>query len=261
MAYVMDTAEEGARIERKTDRALTLEQLLWGGVREGVAVLDLGCAAGTISRMMADLVGETGQVYGVDASDGRLAEGRAMAGHRPWIEYRAGDAARLPLPDASVDVAWSRFVFEYLPSPEAALAEMIRVTKPGGTVIVGDLDGNCVWHFPEDPVLAREIEQVLITLGDGFRPFVGRALYTMFVDAGLGNVEVDVRAYHVLAGTIDAEHEAHWRMKIRGVGAAVERGGWPAARARALEERFLAYLQDPRTLTYSVLFTVRGVKI
>lgn len=261
MGYVMDTAEEGARIEAKTDRGLTLEQLRWGRVVEGVAVLDLGCAAGTISRMMAEIVGPGGRVYGVDASLSRLEEGAAHANHRPWIEYRQGDAARLPLDDGTVDVAWSRFVFEYLPDPWAALAEMVRVTRPGGTVIVGDLDGNCVWHHPEDPALAAEIAAVLQTLGQGFRPFVGRTLFTAFKDAGLADVAVDVRAYHLIAGAIDAEQESHWRMKIRGVGQAVERAGWEPERARALERRFLAYLQDPRTLTYSVLFTVRGTRV
>lgn len=258
MAYIMDTPQEGDRIELKTDRALTEMQLAWGGVHAGAAVLDLGCAAGTISRMMAERVGPSGVVIAVDGSAERLEQGRRHPDHRPWIDYRRGDAAALPVADASVDVAWSRFVFEYLPRPAAALGEMIRATRPGGAVIVSDLDGNCVWHAPEDPILKAEIEDVLATLGLGFDPHIGRRLYALFLDAGLEDIEVDIRPYHQIIGRIDPEQEAHWLMKVRGVCAAVRGAGWEEARARSLEERFMDYLRDPRTLTYSVLFTVRG---
>ena len=254
----MDTSEEGRRVERKTDRALTLEQLRWAGIREGSRVLDLGCAAGTTCRMMAGLVGDTGRVVGVDASAGRVAEGQAHADHRSTTEYRQGDAARIPAADGEFDVSWSRFLFEYLPRPEAALAEMIRVTKPGGTVCVSDLDGNCIWHHPCDPHLRAEIDDALRTLGDGFNPRIGLSLYTMFIDAGLHDVAVDIRPYHVVAGEIDVKHAENWRMKFEGVSAALRARGWAAARTHALQSTLMSHLLSHRTLTYSILFSVRG---
>lgn len=260
MTYIMDTSEEGQRVERKTDRALTLEQLRWAGIRDGSRVLDLGCAAGTTCRMMAGLVGDTGRVVGIDASASRLAEGQGHAEHRPTIEYRQGDAARLPAAEAEFDVSWSRFLFEYLPRPESALAEMIRVTKPGGTVCVSDIDGNCIWHHPCDPSLRAEIDDALRTLGDGFNPRIGLSLYTMFVDAGMRDVAVDVRPYHVIAGTIDAEREEHWRMKLEGVAKALQARGWDTGRATELARAFIEHLRDRRTFTYSVLIAVRGIR-
>lgn len=256
----MDTGEEGQRVERKTDRALTLDQLRWAGVREGSRVLDLGCAAGTTCRMIAGLVGDAGRVVGVDASAGRLAEGQAHADHRRPIEYRRGDACRIPAADGEFDVAWSRFLFEYLPRPATALTEMIRVTKLGGTICVSDIDGNCIWHHPCAPGLRAEIDEALRTLGDGFNPRVGLSLYTMFVDAGLRDVIVDVRPYHVIAGRIDAEREEHWRMKLEGVAKALAGRGWSAQRAADLARNFLEHLRDARTMTYSVLISVRGVR-
>lgn len=254
----MDTAAEGRRIERKTDRSLTLDQLRWAGVREGLSVLDVGCAAGTTCRLMAGVVGDGGRVVGIDSSEARLAEGQSHADKLRNIEYRRGDAARLPASDGEFDVSWSRFLFEYLPRPEAALAEMIRVTKPGGTVCVSDLDGNCIWHHPFDPGLRLEIDGAIRTLGDGFDPRVGLSLYTMFVDAGLRDIAVDVRAYHVIAGRIDPEREEHWRMKLAGVSEALRARGWSAARADALAAVFIEHLRNPRSLTYSILLTVRG---
>lgn len=259
MTYIMESDDEGRRIEAKTDRTLTLDQLRWAGVREGLRVLDLGCAAGTTCRMMADLVGPGGRVVGIDASAKRVAEARSHVEHRSTIEYRLGDAARLTASEGEFDVSWSRFLFEYLPQPAAALTEMIRVTKLGGTICVSDLDGNCVWHHPMEPGVRAEIDDALRTLGEGFNPRVGLELYTMFVDAGLREVEVDIRPYHLIAGTIDREKREHWLMKLEGVANALRARGWSRLRSRDLVKAFLAHLDDPRTFTYSSLFTVRGV--
>jgi len=259
VTYIMDTSEEGRRVERKTDRALTLEQLRWAGVRDGSHVLDVGCAAGTTCRMMAGIVGDRGKVVGMDASGSRLTEGLGHGDHRPTIEYRQGDAGNIPATDAEFDVCWSRFLFEYLPRPEAALAEMIRVAKPNGIVCVSDIDGNCIWHHPSESGLCVEIDQAIRTLGDNFHPRIGLGLYTMFVDAKLRDVAVDIRPYHVIAGTIDAEREEHWRMKLDAVGAALRSRGWSEGRVAALTGDFMRHLRDPRTLTYSTLITVRGI--
>jgi len=259
MTYIMDTREEGRRVERKTDRCLTVEQLRWARVGEGSCVLDLGCAAGTTSRMIARLVGTTGRVVGVDSSANRLGEGWAHPEHHPTIEYRYGDAASIPAADGEFDVSWARFLFEYLPDPNAALVELIRVTKPGGAVCVSDIDGNCTWHHPCEPSLQAEISEALVVLGDRFNPRIGLSLYAMFADAGLRELAVDVRPYHVIAGAIDAEREEHWRMKLEGVCTTLRARGWSHTRARLLSQAFLDHLRDARTFTYSTLISVRGI--
>ncbi len=260
MTYIMDHVNEGGRIERKTDRALTIEQLRWAGAGCGMTVLDLGCAAGTTCRMMAGLTGPEGRVVGVDASASRLEEGRGHGEHRPWIEYRQGLASGVPAADGEFDLSWSRFVFEYLPSPREALDEMVRVTKPGGSVVVSDLDGNCVWHHPCDPILRADIDEAVRALGAGFHPRIGIELYSMFVDAGLRDVSVDVRPYHVLAGSVDAERMEQWRMKLEGVALTLEARGWDAHRIARLVQGFTSHLGDCRTFTYSVLISVKGLR-
>jgi ubiquinone/menaquinone biosynthesis C-methylase UbiE len=256
--YIMDTKDEGGRIERKTDRALTLEQLRWAGVGRGMSVLDLGCAAGTTCRLLADLVGTEGRVVGVDRSVARLDEAARHPDHHQEIQYRVGDATSLPCSDGEFDVSWSRFLFEYLPCPAAALIELRRVTKVGGVVCVSDIDGNCIWNHPCCPWLRSEVAAALDTLADGFDPHAGAKLFSMFVDAGFHDVATDVRVYHSIVGAIDPERETHWRMKLDGVVLALVARGWPEARASGLREAFLAHLRDPRTLTYSVIVTVRG---
>lgn len=254
----MDTPGEGRRVDLKTDRTLTAEQLRWAGIRAGHRVLDLGCAGGTTCRLMADVVGQSGRVVGVDISASRLTEGTRHPQHRATIEYRLGRAEAIPALNGEFDVSWSRFLFEYLPDPAAAIAEMVRVTVPGGRVCVSDIDGNCIWHHPRDSYLLNEIDEALSTLGDRFNPRIGMSLYTMCVDAGLQDMTVDIRPYHIIAGRIDENSEKLWKMKLDGVATSLRELGWSAERTRHLVHAFLQHLSDPRSLTYSVIITVRG---
>jgi SAM-dependent methyltransferase len=259
MRYIMESPTEGQRIERKTDRALTCEQLCWAGVRAGQRALDLGCAAGTTCRILGQMVGPTGAVVGVDGSEARIAEARQYPGQQAWIEYRTGTAEAIPAPDGEFDVTWSRFLFEYLRDPAAVLREMVRVTRRGGTVAVSDLDGNCVWHEPVGAALSAEIGEALGVLRPiGFDPHVGRRLYRLAWEAGLTEIEVDVRPYHVIAGQIGAEAEALWEQKIRTTCETLRQLGWCSERAERLHRAFLDHLRGPGTFTYSVLISVKG---
>ncbi|MEQ8848698.1 methyltransferase domain-containing protein [Botrimarina sp.] len=256
--YLMDNPREGARVNQKTDHALTREQLRWAGLSAGQTVLDLGCAAGETCRIMAECVGKSGRVIGVDASEPRIRQAGQDSQLDHPIAYRVGEAKDLPVETDSVDLAWSRFLFEYLPYPPSALEEMIRVTRPGGTVCVSDLDGNCVWHDPVEPRLKEEIDEAVAAFGRGFDPYVGRKLWRWFVDAGLEDVAIDVRPYHLIAGRIASRDAELWRVKLQGVAEALEARGWASERASALASAFEAHLRDPRTFTYSTLITVRA---
>lgn len=259
MNYVMDSISEGQRIERKTDKALTVDQLSWAGIGHGQRVLDLGCAAGTTARIMAELTGPTGHVVGIDASEQRIVEAQNHPQHHRSIEYRQGEAGALPARDAEFDVSWSRFLFEYLLDPKQALSEMVRVTKPGGIVAISDLDGNCIWHDPAPADFTAELYEAVSTLSkNGFDPNVGRKLYHLACAAGLKEIEVDVRPYHVVAGRIDAESESLWRLKLDTVSHTLVRLGWDQVRVNTLIEHFLSHLQDERSFTYSVMITVKG---
>ncbi|HEU4421626.1 MAG TPA: methyltransferase domain-containing protein [Pilimelia sp.] len=101
------------------------------GVRPGQAILDVACGTGILARTAADRVGPTGRVVGVDLNEGMLTVARRL---RPDIEWRRGDAADLPLPDAAFDAALCQSALMFFPDVTQALREMARVTKPPGTV-------------------------------------------------------------------------------------------------------------------------------
>lgn len=99
----------------------------------GQAVLDVACGTGVVARGAADLVGPTGTVAGIDLNDAMLTVARRL---RPDIEWRQGDAAELPYPDATFDIVLCQAGLMFFPDRARALREMARVTRPGGTVAV-----------------------------------------------------------------------------------------------------------------------------
>jgi ubiquinone/menaquinone biosynthesis C-methylase UbiE len=101
------------------------------GVRPGDCVLDVACGTGVVARAAADRVGPSGRIVGLDLNPGMLAVARRQ---RPEIEWRQGDAADLPFPDASFDRVTCQFALMFFPDRAAALSEMRRVLKPDGRV-------------------------------------------------------------------------------------------------------------------------------
>ncbi len=257
----MESKTEGQRINLKTNVALTMEQLRWVGITRGQTVLDVGCAAGTTTRLMAELVGKYGKSVGVDLSEERINEAKLYSLNLSQTEYRVGNAENIPADNSEFDVTWSRFLFEYLKNPMPVIAEMIRVTKLNGKVLISDLDGNCLWHSPISQTFSNELNEAINLLNQyGFDPFVGRKLYGLAHQAGLKNIEVDIKPYHFIVGKINEEIELHWQMKLETVSKTLIKLGWESERAEVLKDSFLNHLRDESTFTYSTIITVKGIK-
>jgi len=112
-----------------------------GRIPPGAVVVDIGCGAGTDLLVAAMRTGPAGRAIGVDMTEAmrcRAIEGAAACGLTN-VEIRAGDATRLPLDDASVDVVISNGVLNLVPEKERAVAEIARVLKPGGRVQIADI--------------------------------------------------------------------------------------------------------------------------
>jgi len=101
-------------------------------VKAGQRVLDVGCGTGVVAITAARL---GSRVVGLDLTPAlleRARENSKTAGVQ--VEWHEGDAEQLPFPDASFDVVMSQFGHIFAPRPDVALAEMLRVLKPGGTI-------------------------------------------------------------------------------------------------------------------------------
>jgi SAM-dependent methyltransferase len=107
----------------------------------GERLLDVGCGLGEAALALAGDLGDDGELVGIDASERMLRVARANAsGARCRVRFTVGDAGALAEPDDAFDAARSERMLQWLPDPAAAVAEMVRVVRPGGRVSLIDTD-------------------------------------------------------------------------------------------------------------------------
>lgn len=113
-----------------------------GGIRPGMRVADLGCGVGQVTAELAELVSPLGHVVGVDLSAAQLREGEkhCLARGLTNVTWVAASATATGLPTASFDLVYCRFLLLHLQEPDAALREMHRLLRPGGTLVCEDGD-------------------------------------------------------------------------------------------------------------------------
>jgi arsenite methyltransferase len=125
-------------------------------LRQRERVLDIGSGPGLLAYDMAALVGSDGRVCGIDTSEDMLTMSRKRCADQPWTEFQKADATNPPYPSDSFDAAVSTQVYEYVADIPAALAELCRVTRPGGRVVVMDTDyGSLVIHTADEARMRR----------------------------------------------------------------------------------------------------------
>jgi SAM-dependent methyltransferase len=110
-------------------------------IRAGDTVLDVGSGSGTDALLAAGLVGRAGQVFGLDMTAAMLEklERSVRAAGAANVRLLEGNAERIPLPDASVDVVTSNGVLNLVPDKRLAFAEIHRVLRPGGRIQIADI--------------------------------------------------------------------------------------------------------------------------
>ena len=172
-------------------RLVAREFLNWLAVPAGSQWLDVGCGTGVLSQSILQFA-EPAQIKGIDRSEGFINFAREhVQDSRVWFEV--GDAEALTDPPETFDAVVSGLVLNFIPHPERALAEIIRVTQQGGVVAV------YVWDYAEGMQLIRHFFDAAIALdpnaiehdeGPRFPICHPNELRQLFESSGLHNVEV-----------------------------------------------------------------------
>lgn len=132
-------------------------------LQPGERVLDVGCGTGTLAMEALRRVGETGQVSGIDPSWQMIARACSKAERVGLsINFQVGVIEQLAFPDQAFDRVLSTFMMHHLPDDlkRQGLAEIVRVLKPGGHLLVLDLKGHAgPWKssMRDQPALIKEV--------------------------------------------------------------------------------------------------------
>jgi ubiquinone/menaquinone biosynthesis C-methylase UbiE len=166
-------------------RALVHEAL---GALPGDRVLDAGCGPGFYVAETLERVGLEGSVVGVDASAPMLALAAKRCEGHDNVGFEEGDVTALPVADADFDHALSVQVLEYVADIPAALAELFRVLRPGGRVLIWDVDWATVsWHSKDPARMERFLRAWDEHLTD---PSLPRTLSARMRAAGFEDVDM-----------------------------------------------------------------------
>jgi ubiquinone/menaquinone biosynthesis C-methylase UbiE len=183
---------------------LTKQTLLNAGLKKGMSCIDIGCGSGSVARFMANIVGKTGRVVGVDIDNRYLQYcNQNITSRGKNIEFIHDDICKSRLSNEErFDIVYSRFMFHHLTDRREALRTMKRLVKNGGTIMIQDLDhapGSWLC-YPENKVvnMLRKVYVALIKK-EGGDPLIGRKLYKLLIDESL-NANVDCYSPCILMG-------------------------------------------------------------
>jgi ubiquinone/menaquinone biosynthesis C-methylase UbiE len=163
------------------------------GIQPGSQAVDLGCGPRGILDLLAERVGKSGTVVGVEQNESTLNLARQFIAERELrnVELQQGDAKATGLPRASFDVVHARLVLVNVPEPQLVVKEMVGLARPGGIVASHEADWGASICDPPSRAWDR-----LVAVFEGYSRslgidlFVGRKTHQMFREAGLINVQV-----------------------------------------------------------------------
>ena len=165
------------------------------GIGRGMRVLDVGSGAGDVSLLLADLVGPSGQVIGIDQNDAILKTARARADAAGWrtITFRHGDIWNIS-DLAGLDAVVGRWILMHIAEPAALIQQLATLLRPGGIIAFQDSDFTYPPRmFPELP-LASRVHQIMLPrqIPGGPQIAMGSGLFKAFLDAGLPAPQIRV---------------------------------------------------------------------
>lgn len=261
--YFPESTLETARLENKTDIQAVIDQSTWAGLQPGMRILDVGCGPGITSAALALAAKPDGTVVGIDQAEKRIEYARDKYGDVN-VEFVCRDFFDDLSDLGEFDFIWVRFVLEfYLKEACQLVKHLTTALKPGGILCLADLDHNCMNHYGLSERLNKTIQSIskCQMSNNNFDPFAGRKLYQFLCEAGMEEIQMDLRPHHLIFGQLSEADRIHWWQKIELGG---KLSGWTFDDYEGGYEEFVAdfkkFFSDPQRFTYTPLIISRGIR-
>lgn len=168
------------------------------GLQDGMRILEAGCGPGFVTERISDALPDA-RITALDFDEKLVMKARErLASRYPNVHFVHASVYDTGLPDDRFDLAFARMLFLHLYQPEEAAAELRRVLKPGGKLIITDIDdgvfGAVQPDFAELPDLLRRIADRAAAGGGNRR--IGRMLPKLLVDSGFTAIELEAVVQH-----------------------------------------------------------------
>ncbi len=247
-------AEAYERFIGRWSRILAPFLVRFSGVTDNTRVLDVGCGTGALTAAILAAHPRC-RVTGIDPSDAYIDYARGHLGTGN-VELETGDAQKLRFPDAQFDASLALLVFNFIPDRGKALAEVRRVTRPGGSV------SAAVWDYSDGMRMLRvffdaagELDPAAKAVDEKDMPLCKKGeLGQLWRSGGLSRVEEKALEFEMAFPTF----EDYWTPFLQGQGPAGRYvAGLDTAGRKALENRLRERLKAPITLLARA-WAVRG---
>lgn len=245
--YLKGVSDDAWLLELKQHSYRLLE------AQEGKHFLDVGCGIGDDVRALAQLIGSSGRSIGIDKSITMLEECQhRSSGSMHGEEFVHGDVHHLPFADATFDGCRAERVLQHCEDPRLALSEMVRVVRPGGLVVVIDLDLDTVITNMQSLSSSRTLTALRCNFAK--HGWIGRQLPGLFHLCGLE----DIRVSPTVLCTMDTEGEdtdaIYWLQR------AVHAQLLSPEDAALIQDEIKATREQKTAFTFGVFFSVVGRK-
>jgi hypothetical protein len=148
-------------------------------------------------------------------------------------------------------------MLRHIPQPERAIAEMVRVVRPGGTILIEDCDDGAMIIDPLPASFQRVCDARYASLRRrGAEPFLGRRLPAMLRDAGLTSIQV--RPLSVTSEDVGVE--AFMKIALLPITEAIDPDLLAADEVTAARDAIVAWARSPRAFGMTTLLTMRGIR-
>jgi len=248
-SYTIAGGEPGKRrlnLLAEIFRPTTLRLLTDAGLRSGDRCLDLGYGGGHVALDVARIVGPGGSVTGTDFDPRivELARQDAQHGGVGNVRYQVADARVFG--GGPFDLVYARFLLSHLGEPEKVLAHVRHLARPGGRIVLEDIDMSGSYCHPHDPAHTRYVELYTEAVRrNGGDADLGRRLPSIARAAGLRDVHCNV----FQPVYTDGRHKQLTVVTMDKIRPAVLRHGLASDKEiDSILYRMYAFIQDPTTL-------------